>query len=71
MINANDIREILRKQCAEAGNQGNWARRHGVDQTYVSAVLSGRAFPGRKICGPLGYVKIITFEACNPEDGSA
>jgi hypothetical protein len=69
MLNANDIRQILRHRCEQAGSQQNWCILHDIKPTYVSAVLGGRLLPGRKLAKVLGYDKNVHYIACvNNED---
>lgn len=51
----------LRKACADAGSQAEWARRHGLSQAYVSAVLNSAQPPGTRILNALGLARVDRF----------
>ena len=53
-LSATDVRVRLRDECARRGGQRAWARVYDVADTYVSAVVTGRAEPGPKILHALG-----------------
>jgi hypothetical protein len=68
MISADEIRNILRHRCEEAGSQRNWCALHGFGETYVSAVLAGRLTPGSRLLKALGYQKKVAFTALQQND---
>jgi hypothetical protein len=41
------------------GGQSEWARRTGIDRTYICKVLGGRKPPGPSIYGALGLESVI------------
>ena len=63
MINADNLRQILRHRVEEAGTAANFARQHGLSEGLISQVLSGRHKIGPKIARACGYRKITVFQA--------
>ena len=59
-LSREDVRRLLAKAVKEAGDQYLWARNVGVDQSYISKVLTGRRQPGPRICAALGIERVIT-----------
>jgi hypothetical protein len=49
-----DVRVRLRDDCIRRGGQRAWGRVHDVADSYVSAVVAGRAEPGPRILAALG-----------------
>jgi hypothetical protein len=60
-LTVDQVRELLRKGCEEAGGQSAWARKHGLAQPFVSDVLKGKREPGDKLCKALGIEREIRF----------
>lgn len=56
---AAEIVAMLRDRTASG--QATWARAHGLSETLVSLVLSGKQRPGPKIAAALGYRKKVVF----------
>lgn len=56
-LSADDVREILKGRCEEAGGQTAWAIRHGMSSVLVNNVIHGRRSPSRRILAPLGLVE--------------
>lgn len=50
---------MLRSDVSRAGGQSEWARRAGIDRTYICKVLSGRKPPGPSIYCALGLESVI------------
>ena len=42
MLTADQVREMLRKECEKAGGQSAWARKHILQQSYVNEVVNGK-----------------------------
>lgn len=55
-----DIVSLLREACRES-SQRQWALRHGITPSYVSAVLAGKLDPSPSIAAALGYKRIVTY----------
>lgn len=53
-----ELVEVLRAECGKAGSAAEWARRHGVNSTYLSHIFSGVAKIGPKVERPLGYERV-------------
>ena len=49
-----EVLALLRKRCATAGSQSEWARAHKLSVAYVSDVLKGNRLPGHGIVDALG-----------------
>ena len=62
MISADDMRNILRHRCEEAGSQREWSRLNDAAETTVSAILAGRMPVTRYIAGKLGYQRFNAFK---------
>lgn len=56
-----ELRELLKKACAEAGGQKAWATRNSVSGAYVNDVLQGRREPGESITTALGYRRKVEY----------
>lgn len=54
-----DLRGLLRS--AVNGNAKVWCAEHDISESYVSAVLRGRADPGDKLLAALKLEKIVTY----------
>jgi hypothetical protein len=55
------VRELLRRNCQEAGSQQAWAALHGLSAPYVSDVLGGKRAPADAILGALGLQKVVIY----------
>ena len=53
-MTADDVRLVLRRECADAGSPSVWADAHNVSKQYVTNVLRGWDPPGDKILAALG-----------------
>ncbi len=65
MLSADDVRDLLRRECEAAGGQIKWAAKHGCTRAYVSSVLVGRDAPGQTITRALGLRKIVLWALDN------
>ena len=54
LLEARDIRRLLRTEVAEAGSQAAWARKTGIPRPDINKVLQGKKPPGKKMIGALG-----------------
>lgn len=63
MLTIDDVRELLRKACEQAGNQNRWAKAHGISRGNLTAVLKGRKDPGDQFLKALHLVKVVSFQA--------
>lgn len=61
MMNTEQVREIIRDLCVEAGSQSAWAKANGVSQAYVNHVLEGKREPGPAILEAIGLERVITY----------
>lgn len=71
MISADDMRNILRHRCEEAGGQKAWAEKNGFAVSFVQFVLSGDRRVSDRMANALGYNRKVVFFACNPENTGA
>jgi len=53
-LDENDVLRLLRAEIEQAGSQAAWARRTGVDRTFVNAVVNRRKPIARVIIKALG-----------------
>ena len=53
-LTSNDVRDLLRQRCKDAGGRNKWAMANGPSEQYVCDVLAGRREPGPAIYVPLG-----------------
>jgi DNA-binding phage protein len=50
----NDIVQLLRAAIEREGNQVAFAKRHGINRSYLNMVLNGRRSPGSSVAKALG-----------------
>lgn len=55
-------REMLHRQCRNAGGQRAWADLHNVSEAYVCDVLKGRRDMGQAISEALGLARVTYYE---------
>lgn len=55
------VKRMIRTQCAKAGGQGQWANQNRLSAAYVSDVLNGRREPAGKLLDALGLERVVTF----------
>ena len=60
-MSLDEVLELLRRKCAEAGGQAAWAEAAGVSPAYVSDVLNKRREPGKSILDPLGLERHVAY----------
>jgi hypothetical protein len=70
-LSQSDIIGILRHRIAAEGGQVAWAKRHGINQAYVSLALAGKIGVGPRIAKAVGYDKKVVFVACNANPDGA
>jgi len=61
-MTAEDVRNLIRQECAAAGSARAWAVKIGISGAYVSDVLAGKREPGDSILAPLGLERIVTYQ---------
>ena len=54
------VRQALTR-ALDGTSQTDYAKRLGLTQGYISAVLSGAKAPGDEVCGALGYERVVTI----------
>lgn len=62
VLNAEQVRDLLRRECEKMGGQAAWARAHDVTKAYVSAVLTGNHEPTRAVTYPLGLTRVVHWK---------
>jgi hypothetical protein len=58
-MSVDEVLNLLRDSCRQAGSQRKWASRHGVSAAYVSDVLAQAREPGPAILQALGIEKQV------------
>jgi hypothetical protein len=53
------VRQMLARQCRDAGGQAAWADLHDVTPQYVCDVLQGRRLAGKMITRALGLYRAL------------
>jgi DNA-binding phage protein len=59
-LNVQDVLRLIEREVQQAGGQSAWARRTGVNRTYLNKLLQGRRQPGLQIPRALGLKKVVT-----------
>jgi hypothetical protein len=65
-MTADDVRELIRQACADAGSMKAWAAANDVSPQYVGDVLFRRREPAGKILLALNLEKTIDFHPRYP-----
>ena len=61
LLEARDIRRLVRTEVAEAGSQSAWARKTGIPRPDINKVMQGRKPPSKKMIDALGlYVVFVS-----------
>jgi hypothetical protein len=53
-----EVIQLLRAAVEREGNQGAFAKRHGLGRTYLNQILNGKKGPSRTILDVLGLRKV-------------
>ena len=61
-MTADEMREMLRRMCEEAGSQEAWAKAHGFGQSYVSQVILGLSTPSPRLLAEMGMREVVSYE---------
>jgi hypothetical protein len=70
LLDEKDVLRLLREDVNKAGGQSAWARRTGVDHSYVKQVLRGKKKPGPTIVQALKLNKVVAYEPQTGRGGS-
>jgi hypothetical protein len=54
LLEARDVRRLVRTKVAEAGSQSAWARKTGIPRPDINRVIQGKRPPNKKMIGALG-----------------
>jgi hypothetical protein len=55
------VLQLLHREIRKAGSQAEWARRNGIDRTYLNKVINGRKSPGPAILNALKIEKLDVY----------
>jgi hypothetical protein len=66
-MTSDEVRELMRLACQEAGGPKAWAVAHGISPAYVYDALAGRREMGAKILSALGLTKSIDYHPVTKE----
>jgi DNA-binding phage protein len=66
-----DVLNRLTKEVERAGSQSEWARRTGVDRTYLNKVMSARKNPGPDLIRALKLKQVAAYAAQGSEQAPA
>jgi hypothetical protein len=61
MLSADQVREMLRRECEKAGGLRKWGRANLVSAAYVSRVLHGEKEVGDSIAKALGVTRYVAW----------
>jgi len=61
-MTADEVRALLRAECAKAGSARGWAAQNKAHPSTVSEFLMGRREPTPAIMRALGLVKVVRYE---------
>lgn len=66
VLEADDVRDLLRRKCEEAGSQAAWARDNDVAEVVVGYVVNGdRAPTSPSIMRALGLRRVWVLDKAN------
>jgi hypothetical protein len=54
ILSADDVRDLLRRECEAAGGQTAWGRLYDISVQQINNALCGRGSPGGSIAAALG-----------------
>jgi hypothetical protein len=66
LMTADDVRNLLRRACEQAGTAAAWAAKHDLSAAYVSDAMNGRRDPGPAICKALGLTSETNYRKAKP-----
>ena len=67
IVEDEEVREELMKQCIAAGSQTAFLAAHGMKLSNFSREIRGRAPISRKLANALGYERILTYRKMKNE----
>lgn len=71
MLNTEQARALLARQCKDAGGLRCWADQNHIAVSYVSQVLARRLEPGKKILDVLGLQRVIRYQKIHKKSAKA
>ena len=66
LLEARDIRRLLRTEVAEAGGQSAWARKKGIQRSILNKVMQGKRPPTQKMIDALGLRVVFVSNGDGP-----
>ena len=70
LLDEKDVLRLLREDVNKAGDQSAWARRTGVNRSYLNRVLKGKKKLGPTIVQALNLKKVVAYEPQTRRGGS-
>ena len=61
-----DVLRLLRSEVKRAGGQSAWARKTGIERTYLSKVLAGQKPPSKRIINALKLRTVYASDSKPP-----
>jgi DNA-binding phage protein len=58
IFNDDEVVHLLRAAVERAGTQGAFARRHGLERTYLNQILNGKKRPTSAVLNAIGLRKV-------------
>jgi hypothetical protein len=62
LLDAQDVRDILRREIRHLGSQLAWAKKFGVQRSNVNATLSRKRPPSGLLLKALGIEKVVAYK---------
>ena len=60
------VLDMIREECAQAGSQYQWATKHRLSPAYISDVLQGRRNPGPAVLKALRLEAVMQYKQVAP-----
>ena len=57
-----DVIRLLRSEVKRAGSQAAWAKKAGIQRTWINKILKGRTAPTKKVISALKLRRVVVFE---------
>ena len=62
VFNDDEVIQLLRAAVEREGNQGAFARRHGIERSYLNQILNGKRSAPASVLKALGLRKVYASE---------
>jgi DNA-binding phage protein len=63
VLEPREIVQLLRAEVKKAGSQGTWAKRAGIDRSFVNKIIHGRKQPTKNMILALGLRIVVLRDA--------